>query len=234
MIALRAAVCLALLGGACAASQDATPISKVIDLIEGLKKEVEADGKTEGTAYDKFACFCKTTTAKKSKSVQKGNDKIGVLAADIGDKTQEQKDDSTELSKRQGDHQALNKKLDDTISRCAQEKAVYEAEAADLSKAIQGLKDAIKSMKTAQPSLLEIRATLGKTFEMAEAMNILSPQSTRPPQPSFRLLSTRVIRSTNLTQGTSLTFAMSSSLSTRTTRRHSMMSGPRLTRDASQ
>ena len=44
-----------------------------------------------------------------------------------------------------------------------------EAEAADLSKAIQGLKDAIKAMKSSRPSLVAIRQTVGKTFQMAEA-----------------------------------------------------------------
>jgi len=80
MTVLRIALSFALLAGAFAASQDAkvTPIEKVITLIEDMKKGVEDDGKTEGAAYDKFACFCKKTSNKKSTSVKDGNDKIGV------------------------------------------------------------------------------------------------------------------------------------------------------------
>merc|ERR1719253_913734 len=109
--------------------------------------EVEADGAKEAKAYDEFACFCKDTTLKKSDSVKKGHDKINALSADIADKTQERKDDITELTERKQKQEQLSQKLDETIARCAKEKAEYEAEAADLSKAIQGLKDAIKSMK---------------------------------------------------------------------------------------
>merc|ERR1719253_1167711 len=42
-----------------------------------------------------------------------------------------------------------------------------------MDKAIQGLKDAIKSMKDSKPSLLAIRQKLGKTLQMAEAMSLL-------------------------------------------------------------
>jgi len=161
-----------LLAGAAAA--DVTPIDKVISLIKGLKDEVEADGKNEANAYDKFACFCKDKTGANSKSVQHETKQIGVLSADIADKTQVETDDSSELADRKKNHESLNKKLDDEITRCAQEKAAYEAEAADLSKAIQGLKDAIKSMSDSKPSLLSIKQTLGKTFELAEAMSMLT------------------------------------------------------------
>merc|ERR1719253_2550802 len=135
--------------------------------------EVEADGAKEAKAYDEFACFCKDTTLKKSDSVKKGHDKINALSADIADKTQERKDDITELGERKQKQEQLSQKLDETIARCAKEKAEYNAEAADLSKAIQGLKDAIKSMTDSKPSLLEIRDSLRTTFEMAEAMNLI-------------------------------------------------------------
>jgi hypothetical protein len=162
---------LAILAGASAA---VTPIEKVVALVEGLKSEVEADGKSEASAYNQFACFCKSTTDTKSKSVKRGTDKIGRESADIADKTQEQKEDSTELAKRKQKHEDLSTKLEESKSRCAKQKAQYQAEEADMSKAIQGLKDALKAMKDSKPSLLAISKSLGKTFAMAEAMNLLS------------------------------------------------------------
>merc|ERR1719261_1578581 len=90
--------------------------------------EVEADGQKEAAAYDKFACFCKDTTDKKSTSVKNGNDKIGTLSADIADKTQERKDDITELGERKQKQEELSQKLADETARCAKEKAEYTAE----------------------------------------------------------------------------------------------------------
>jgi DNA repair exonuclease SbcCD ATPase subunit len=163
---------LALFAGV--ASVEVTPIEKVIDLLEGLKKEVETDGGKEAKAYDEFACFCKDTTEEKSKSVLKGKDQIDELSADIADKTQEKKDDSAELLDRTKEQESLATKLAEEEARCAKEKAEYEAEAADLDKAIQGLKDAIKSMEDSKPaSLLAIRESLVNTLELAETMNLL-------------------------------------------------------------
>jgi len=162
---------LAVLAGASAA---VTPIEKVIALVEGLKTEVETDGKSEASAYNQFACFCKTTTKMKSSSVKSGTDKIGRESADIADKTQEQKEDNTELAKRKQKHEDMSTKLEESKSRCAKQKAQYQAEEADMSKAIQGLKDALKAMRDSKPSLLAIKKTLGSTFAMAEAMSLLS------------------------------------------------------------
>ena len=113
-----------------------------------MKDEVEADGKSEARAYEEFACFCKKETGAKSKSVQKGTDQIGKLSASIADKTQEQTNDSTELKERKQKQNELSTDLENTKVRCAKQKAEYEVTAADLSKAIQGLKDAIKDRKS--------------------------------------------------------------------------------------
>jgi hypothetical protein len=47
---------------------DATnPVTKVVELIAGLKQKIQQDGKAEQALYDKYACWCeKTTDAKKA------------------------------------------------------------------------------------------------------------------------------------------------------------------------
>merc|ERR1719197_23374 len=108
--------------------------------------------------------FARTPQTKKSTSVKDGKDKIDKLSANIADKTQERKDDITELGERKQKQEELSQKLDETTARCAKQKAEYEAEAADLSQAIQGLKDAIKAMKDSKPaSFISFKKTLGKT-----------------------------------------------------------------------
>jgi len=154
--------CLVLLAGLAAASAAAvSPIEKVITLVEGLKKEVEDEGAAEASTYGKFACFCKDTTMKKSDSVKKGNDNIIDQSADIETKTAERSDDITELGERKVDNEKKNTELDETTSRCTKEKAEYDAEAADLNKAVSSLTSAIKSMSDSRPaSLLAIRSVV--------------------------------------------------------------------------
>jgi len=157
---------------------EVTPIDKVISLLEGMKTELETDSKAEAAAYDKYACFCQKTTKEKSDSVIKGNDIIDQESSDIADKTQSKKTDSTDLRKRKANQEELAAKLQATNTRCAKEKAEYEAEEADLSKAISGLKNAIKAMSDSKPaaSLLQgsVRQDLLETLAMADAMNLVS------------------------------------------------------------
>jgi len=175
MALFRTTFFLTLLIGSSAAAVQVTPIAKVISLIEDMKTEVENDGKNEATEYDKFACFCKDTTLAKSDSVNKGTDKIKVLSADIADKTQERKGDTVELAERKIEQEKDARELEATNVRCAKERAEYEAEAADLSKAIQSLKDAIKAMKDSKPaSFLAVRENLKETLAMAEVMGKMS------------------------------------------------------------
>jgi hypothetical protein len=160
--------------GAFAHSHTVTPIDKVITLIEDIQKEVETDAKDEAAAYDKFACFCKDTTLAKSKSVKDGEQNINKLSATIEDKTASKEGAETELSERKTRQEQLKTELQQTKNRCAKEKAVYEAAAADLNKAIADLKNAIKALEDSKPAdFLQMKANLRKTFAMAEAMNLL-------------------------------------------------------------
>jgi len=175
-MALRCCIPLVLL--AAAASVKVTPIDKVITLIEGMKSDLEKDSKDEASAYDKYACFCKDTTKTKSDSVIKGKDTIDQESSDIADKTQSKKTDSTDLSKRRTNQEQLSAKLEATNTRCAKEKAEYEAEAADMNKAISSLSKAMKAMKDSKPAaaLLQsnIHDDLMETLAVAEAMSMIA------------------------------------------------------------
>merc|ERR1719183_2850991 len=173
MVMLQCFFGLSLLSGVVAASTEVTPMETVISLLENLLDEVRSEGKEEEEAYTRFACFCKETTLTKTNGthgVYKQHDLIATNAADIAEKTQSQRDLSTKLGERKRKQEKLSSDLDDTNARCAKDKAQYQAEAADLSKAIQGLEDAIEAMKGSKPSLLQIQSRLKETLGMAEVM----------------------------------------------------------------
>jgi len=190
MVQLSGLVLLGLFAGA--AAVEVTPVEKVINLVAGLKKEVEDEGKAEASAYESFACFCKDTSNKKSDSVKKGNDNINMLSADIADKTQEKKDDSTELGERKANQEKLSRELDETNVRCAKEKAEYEAENADLSKAISSLNSAIKAMKTtggasliAIQSVVKTLSTVKTSSNAQKLVASLLQQKVDPSDPEY-------------------------------------------------
>merc|ERR1719453_576801 len=47
-----------------------SPVTKVVELIEELKAKIEADAISEQKIYDKYACWCETTTARKATAIE--------------------------------------------------------------------------------------------------------------------------------------------------------------------
>jgi hypothetical protein len=164
--------CIVYVGALALSAAQNTPIDKVINLIEGMKSDVENEGRSEAKSYGDFACFCKKTTKVKADSVKKENDNIDALSATIADKTESKAEDVAETSKRKDRQVDLSKKLDESNSQWEKDLAAYQVKEADYEMAISSLKGAIKSMKDSRPSaavLLSIRQTVA----LAETMNMV-------------------------------------------------------------
>lgn len=80
---MRGVALLATLTGSEAATLHASPISRVVTLINELKAKVEADGKKEQQSYDKYACWCENTLARKAKAISDAKDLIEKLQKTI-------------------------------------------------------------------------------------------------------------------------------------------------------
>merc|ERR1719207_374277 len=70
-----------------AAGTQLNPITRVAQLLEGLSKKVEADGKAEQDLYDKYKCWCTKVQNSKSASIEANKLRISELAAYIDDLT---------------------------------------------------------------------------------------------------------------------------------------------------
>lgn len=173
-----------------ATTSQVTPVEKVITLLEGMKSDIEKEAKSEAESYDKFACFCKDTTMKKSTSITEGQDTIDKLSASIAEKTAIKETDQSSVAQLKAKKEALSKDLADNTARCATEKAEYEALAADFNKAISSLKSAIKAMADkkkamdsvkAASALLEVDSGLRDTLDLADSMGFVKA----PKQKAF-------------------------------------------------
>jgi hypothetical protein len=74
---LLATLCLT--PDAASLAQNESPIGRVVSLITGLKATVEADGRKEQQSYDKYACWCESTLARKAAAISDGKDSIEKL-----------------------------------------------------------------------------------------------------------------------------------------------------------
>lgn len=106
-----------------------SPISRVVQLIIELKAGVETDGKKEQQSYDKYACWCEKTLARKAKAIGDEKDliekmqklilklkgdlgahgaEIAQLKKDIGENKEAQKE-ATEVRKKENDEYEASK-----------------------------------------------------------------------------------------------------------------------------
>merc|ERR1719156_156508 len=83
--ALLAVACLTT--GSLGASDDVSPVEKVIQMIADLQAQVINEGKAEATTYDKFACFCKDMTNEKTEAITAGEARKEELDQQIADLT---------------------------------------------------------------------------------------------------------------------------------------------------
>lgn len=65
------------------ASADDGPVTRVVSLLEELKSRIETDGAEEQKVYDKYACWCETTTARKAAAITEARTELKLLGTTI-------------------------------------------------------------------------------------------------------------------------------------------------------
>merc|ERR1719393_132709 len=126
-----------------------TPISKVVKLLQDLVGKIEEDAKAEQKTYDKFACWCEETLARKAAAIDAGKELIASTQREI-----------VELKGRIGELGATLKQLEKEIAANeearkeadeirAKENEDYTAERTEAEQCIGALESAIKVLSGA-------------------------------------------------------------------------------------
>jgi hypothetical protein len=146
-------------------ADDMTPVNRVLNLIKGLQKEVETDGKIEQKSYDKYACWCEATLERKAKDIADAKAKIAALSelilklkGDLGAHSA----DIASLKKWIAENLAAQKEATEVRDK---ENAEFEAEKTENEQCIGALESAIKVLtgagtfleKKPAPGFLELR-----------------------------------------------------------------------------
>jgi peptidoglycan hydrolase CwlO-like protein len=203
MALIRLVVTLGFLG----AAQAVTPMEKVLTLIGDLKKDLEAEGKKEAASYEKFSCFCKDATKKKSKSITDGQDEIDTTTADIGSKTATRKEKITKKGEEQQKLEDTEKKLQETTEQYLKDKSAYENTNADLTKAVNSAKRAHKALsdsgKAAAFIDLGTKSDVRNCLDIAMAMGMVQDKANEaatsflqvdPNDPEYKFHSDKILK----------------------------------------
>merc|ERR1719335_1638607 len=146
-----------------------TPISKVVKLLQDLVGKIEEDAKAEQKTYDKFACWCEETLARKAAAIDAGKELIASTQREI-----------VELKGRIGELGATLKQLEKEIAANeearkeadeirAKENEDYTAERTEAEQCIGAVESAIKVLQGAgtKKAMLE-------TLQEAQVLSVVA------------------------------------------------------------
>jgi len=167
-----------------ARSADLNPITRVVQLMEGLIKKTESDGKAEEDLFDAYVCWYKTVVSSKKASNAEAKDRIESLTAYIDDVksgriefTSERKDLEVEIEK-------LNTEIETATDMRKKENEDFLAAKDEMEKAIAALEKAIEVLGDAtliqdnkDASLTSVGFDLRRAVEIGQ--NFLNEQDAR-------------------------------------------------------
>jgi len=170
-----------------------SPVTKIVGLITELKSKIIADGKAEQMVYDKYACWCETTTANKAKDIHTAMSDIKSL----GNKILELKsqitslsNDISHISKEMRENQAAQ---DEATAIRSKENGEYAEQKAMMEQTLSSLQGAIDVLSGAgtKTGLLQAKpsneAVLLQLRRVADVLNGLA-------QPIDRLLTPKQLK----------------------------------------
>jgi len=122
----------------------ARPVTKVVNLLKDMLKQLEKEAEEDEEIYDQLACWCATNDKEKSKSIGEAEARITDLTTSIEDLTASSSRLGTEIKNLAKEVAENQHGLDQAVALRAKELAEFIQEEKDLLQSIDGLASAIK------------------------------------------------------------------------------------------
>ena len=126
-----------------AASVQLNPVTRVVQLMEGLVKKCKADGEAEQELYDKFKCWCKKVINAKTTTMAANEARIDELAQYIDDLESGRIELTSERTDLEAEIKGLEKTIEEETTMREKEHEDFVAAKDEMDKAIAALKSAI-------------------------------------------------------------------------------------------
>merc|ERR1719217_191303 len=137
-----------------AAGVQLNPVTRVVELMEGLVKKV-ADGGAEQELYDKFKCWCKKVINAKTTTMAANEARIDELKMYIDDLESGRIELTSERSELEAEIKGLEKTIEEETTMRDKEHEDFVAAKDEMDKAIAALKSAIEVLaEGTAPSML--------------------------------------------------------------------------------
>jgi chromosome segregation ATPase len=156
-----------------AAMADLSPVTRIVELLKGLKMQCEEEAKVDEKMYDKFVCWGKQVIMQKTDSNEVASKEIAELEQYIADLDAGRIELTTERVDLEKEIAETTQTIEIATDQRNKENADYENAVAEMTQAIDALDKAVEVLKTAtegheQGVLTEIKTEAGHRAE-AEA-----------------------------------------------------------------
>jgi hypothetical protein len=154
------------------------PVEKVVELLEKIQGEIEAEGQAEAASYDKYACFCKEQADNKIYAIEKFNETIEVLAATIEKKTADKGALNADIQAMNAEIKTVEEDEEAAAGLRAEENSEYLRREKMLATAVQKMKDAIAAMEAMSKQvgggalIKKYSRVIRDSVEMADVLHI--------------------------------------------------------------
>merc|ERR1719399_856026 len=150
----------------------ASPVDKVVELINELKAKIEADGKAEQKVYDKYACWCEKTTARKAGNIEEAKTSVEELTQLILELKGKKSTLTAEVKQLEKDIAANEAAQKEATSIRSKENSDYTTTRSQSEQTIGALEGAIKTLTGAGEgaSALQQAAIISMAADMKSAL----------------------------------------------------------------
>jgi len=162
---IRAVIFLLVASAVQGAVQKENPVTKVVELIQELKAKIEADGKAEQKVYDKFACWCEKTTARKAGAIEEAKTSIEELSEKVLNLKGKTATLKAEIAQ-------LEKDISGNIEGTKEATTIREKETADYTQERSDLEQAIGALERAIGILTGAGEKAASALQQAEILSV--------------------------------------------------------------
>jgi len=197
MMKVAAFATAVLLVHALAANEEVTPIEKVLTMMKDLQEKVVIEGKHEAVTYDKYACFCKDSTNEKAEAIEEQQNTVDALVAKINALNSDRNTIDDKIEELNDNIARLTKEMEEETKTHLANKAIYEADRAEISKSIDGVNDAVGTISekagvpTHRAALVamtrKVKSNLRDVLETADKLGLAKPEYHRNVQAFLQL-----------------------------------------------
>jgi len=161
-------------------------VGKVAAMLENLRKEVLAEGEAEAQAYNKFACWCKETTADKKEAIKNNGDAKTTIKANIDDLRVKRGAFTEGMVESETELKDVINQLKVNAQEHKEKMEKFNVNHADLGAALEALQGAIAALKASKlnepaadgAALLQagvsakVKGTIRTSLLMADALGL--------------------------------------------------------------